>query len=56
MSISLPAARANKLQAALDKFPRHQWHTLAKKWYCLLGILRSVVDVFPGDIGFFCHL
>mmetsp|Transcript_5804 Transcript_5804/g.9653 ORF Transcript_5804/g.9653 Transcript_5804/m.9653 type:complete len:257 (+) Transcript_5804:43-813(+) len=56
MSISLPGSRAEKLQAALDKFPRHQKHTSAKKWYRLLGILCSIVDVIPGGRGLFCHL
>ena len=37
-------------------FPRHLRRTSAKKWYRLLGILRSVVDILPGGMGLFCHL
>ena len=55
-TIELPAVRAEKLRTALALFPRHLRRTSAKKWYRLLGILRSVVDVLPGGMGLFCHL
>ena len=55
-TIELPAVRAEKLHAALALFPRHLRRTSAKKWYRLLGILRSVVDILPGGMGLFCHL
>ena len=55
-TIELPAARADKLRDTLALFPRQLQRTSAKKWYRLLGILRSVVDILPGGMGLFCHL
>ena len=55
-TIELPAVWAEKLRTALALFPRHLRRTSAKKWYRLLGILRSVVDILPGGMGLFCRL
>ena len=56
MTMTLPQSRREKIEKLLALFPRSKRRTTSKRWYKLLGVLRSIVKVIPGGMGLFCNL
>lgn len=55
-TIALPQHRADRLYEILDSVPKTQQRIGIKKWYKMLGELRSMSLALPGSRGLFSHL
>ena len=56
MTIHLPPHRVTRLWEILDSIPRHQRRTSVRKWYKVLGELRSMSVALPGSRNLFSRL
>ena len=56
MTIHLPPHRVTRLWEILDSIPRHQRRTSVRKWYKVLGELRSTSVALPGSRNTFSQL
>ncbi len=56
MTIHLPQRRLNHLAAILNDIPHSQKRLSKKKWFKILGELRSMSLAIPGARGLFSQL
>jgi hypothetical protein len=56
LTIHLPPHRVTRLWEILDSIPRHQKRTSVRKWYKVLGELRSMSVALPGSRNLFSQL
>ena len=56
LTIHLPPHRVERLWEILDSIPRSQKRTTVKKWYKILGELRSMAVALPGARNMFSRL